>query len=370
MKVIFKLIVAAILIPTAMAAQATFKIIDNESGDLSIGGDIELNFNYQDRESNDSGHEEFNQDGRVLIEFAGKKVTGDGHYIAFNAQPLFETTGNIALDDAYFEFGAEDAWAIKMGRFEAYDMFPVGLDVFLEYSGDTSNELYMDGSPYSYQMKEGRGRGSDGQIMYHQEFGNFYVEIGSMIGDRSSLFDGQKYHGEIIDNSKDALLIRPVLAYQAGSISIAASLETNLVANAVVTSNGVDISDRTGYGLTGTWSNNKWEVNASVAYLDAVDEDNKSAGINTLWNNLGLGYIYSANEYKNSNFSGWAEGDVNVSTWYTSYEFANTLNVEGFSILLGAYYTSVDNKLTQQADNTAFSEDDDLGVRVRFFYKI
>ncbi len=61
-------------------------------------------------------------------------------------------------------------------------MFPVGLDVFLEYSGDTSNDLYTDGSAYVYQMKEARGRGSDGQIMYSQNFDNLYVEFGTMIG--------------------------------------------------------------------------------------------------------------------------------------------------------------------------------------------
>ncbi|WP_036826823.1 carbohydrate porin, partial [Photobacterium sanctipauli] len=87
--------------------------------------------------------------------------------------------------------------------------------VFLEYSGDTSNELYTDGSAYVYQMKEARGRGSDGQIMYSQQFGNLYVELGSMIGDRSNLFNGgigSQYHGKTIDASKDAFLIRPVVA--------------------------------------------------------------------------------------------------------------------------------------------------------------
>ncbi|WP_434529385.1 carbohydrate porin [Vibrio sp. K4] len=366
-----KLSLAAVLVSTAMTANAGISIVDNEEGNFSVGGNVELNFNFEDRESNANDDSEFNQDGRVLIEFAGEKYTSNGHYVGVKAQPLFESTGNIALDDAYFEFGKKDGWAIKAGRFEAYDMFPVGLDVFLEYSGDTANDLYADGAAYSYQMKEARGRGSDGQIMYNQTFGNLYVEVGAMLGDRSNLFDGGVggyYHGKEITESKDAFLLRPVVAYQMGDFTVAASMETNLVSDAIV-ADGVDISDRTGYGLTGNWTSGDWSVNASVSYLDAVDENNMSAGVNALWNNLGLGYIYSTNEFENKEFSSWAEGDVNVSTWYASYAFRDVLEVQDFSILLGTYYTMVDNKLTQQSDATAFAEEDDFGARVRLYYE-
>ncbi|MFB9215199.1 carbohydrate porin [Vibrio sinaloensis] len=368
----FKLTLAAMLVSTAISAHAGISIIDTEEGNFSVGGNVELNFNYQDRESNDSGEQEFNQDGRVLIEFAGEKYTSNGHFVAVKAQPLFESTGNVALDDAYFAFGKKDGWAIKAGRYEAYDMFPVGLDVFLEYSGDTSNELYTDGSAYTYQMKEARGRGSDGQIMYSQNFGNLYLELSSMIGDRSNLFsdgtDGGTYHGQTIDSSKDSFLIRPVVAYQMGDFKVAASMETNLVSDAVV-ANGVDISDRTGYGLTGNWTKDDLSINLNFAYLDAVDENNMSTGINALWNGLGVGYVYANNQYENKQFSGWADGDVNVSTWYASYEFSDVLDVENFSVLLGSYYTSVTNDLDSQARSDIFNEEDDFGARVRLFYE-
>lgn len=369
MKNIFNLSIITILVSTTTVANAQISLIDNEEGNFSIGGNVELNFNYQDRESHENDNSEFNQDGRVLIEFAGEKYTSNGYFVGVKAQPLFETTGNIALDDAYFEFGKKDGWAIKAGRFEAYDMFPVGLDVFLEYSGDTANDLYMDGAAYSYQMKEGRGRGTDGQLMYHQKFGNLYVEIASMLGDRSNLFGGvgEMYHGKSIDSTKDSFLLRPVVAYQMGDFNISAAIEKNLVSEAIV-ADGVDISDRTGYGLTANWTRGDWIANINAAYLDAVDEKNMSVGVNTRWSNFGLGYVYSANEYENKAFSNWAEGDVNVSTWYASYEFLNVLEVQDFSILLGTYYTMVDNKLDQQANTDMFTEENDFGARVRIFY--
>ena len=368
-----KLSLNAIGVFSALSANADISIVDNEEGNFSIGGDVELNFNYQDRESNDSGDQEFNQDGRVLIEFAGEKFTSNGHYVGVKAQPLFESTGEVNVDDAYFEFGKKDSWAIKAGRFEAYDMFSVGLDVFLEYSGDTSNELYTDGSAYTYQMKEARGRGSDGQLMYSQNFGNLYLELSTMIGDRSDLFhegtDGGTYHGQAITSSKDSFLVRPVVAYQMGDFSLAASMETNLVSDAVVTDQGVDISDRTGYGLTGNWSSGDWSLNANVAYLDAVDENNFSTGVNALWKGLGIGYVYAMNEYENQEIQGRAEGDVKVSTFYASYEFTDALEVENFSVLLGSYYTTVTNNLDATSSSEAFKEEDDFGARVRLFYE-
>ncbi|MFB9136920.1 carbohydrate porin [Vibrio olivae] len=365
-----KLFLGSATVLFSLSANAGISIIDNERGNFAIAGNVELNFNYRDRESNVSGDQEFNQDGRVLVEFAGEKYSNHDYFVGVKAQPLFESTGNVVLDDAYFEFGKKDGWAVKAGRFEAADMFPVGLDVFLEYSGDTANDLYTDGWAYTYQMKEARGRGADGQLMYHQTFDNLYIEVGSMMGDRSNLFrdgiDGS-YHGHEIDKSKDSFLIRPLIAYSLGQFRFSAAMETNLVSNSVV-ANGVDISQRTGYGLTGNWSNENWSINVNVAYLDAVDETNFSSGINMVWDNVGIGYVYADNEYNNKELSGWVDGNVEVATIYASYAFRDTLDIKDFSILLGSYYTAISSKLTQSLPNEYFKEDDDYGMRVRLYY--
>lgn len=363
MKNTFKLSLAAVLVSAAMGANAGISIVDNETGNFSIGGDVEFDFNFQDREGQENN--EFNQSGRILLEFAGERITSNGHVFQVNVQPLMQSNGDVALDDAWFAFGAQDGWNLRMGRFEAFDMFPVGQDTFLEYSGDTSNELVSDAAPYVYQMKEARGRGSDGQIMYSQSFDNLYVELGSMIGDRSDLFTGGEYHGAPIDQgkTKDSVLIRPVVGYQAGNFGIAASLETNLVKDAVVTTSGVDISDRMGYGVTANYTTADWNLIANFAYMDAVDEDNMTVGLNALYKGFGLGYIHANNEYENKKLT-YTEGKAKVDTVYASYEFADVLAVDDFSIYLGAYYTKVDDQTTAQV----FEEDTDKGVRVRFKY--
>ncbi|GAM75302.1 putative glycoporin [Vibrio ishigakensis] len=47
----FKYSLVAVLTTTALSANAGIKILDNDQGHFSIGGDVELDFNYQDRDS-------------------------------------------------------------------------------------------------------------------------------------------------------------------------------------------------------------------------------------------------------------------------------------------------------------------------------
>ena len=60
------------------------------------------------------------------------------------------------LDDAVF-FWPENDWKVKVGRFEAYDMFPLNQDTFVEYSGNTANDL-VQRRLRLYLHDEGRAR--------------------------------------------------------------------------------------------------------------------------------------------------------------------------------------------------------------------
>ena len=375
---LFKLSLAALAVATSFTATAGISIVDNEQGSFSIGGDVEFDFNYQDNDQADTLNTEnkdsnYNQTGRVLIEFAGERKTENGHYLAVKAQPLMDSNGEVNLDDAYFSFGKQGGWDLRMGRFEAYDMFPVGQDTFLEYSGDTANDLYRDGAGYVYQMKEARGRAtSAGQLMYSQTFDNLYVELASVIGERADLFgtntegDGVTYHGREVISNKDAIVVRPVVAYQMGDFRIAGAIEANLVKDAVIDDAGNDLSDRIGYGITANYSINDLSVNANVAYLDALNEKDTSVGLNVLWKGFGLGYIYGVNDFDAK--SDFYDGKVKIDTFYASYEFANVLDVEDFSIYLGAFHTSLNEEGKRLNEGAMFSELDDKGARVRFKY--
>ena len=181
----------------------------------------------------------------------------------------------------------------KIGRFEAYDMFPLNQDTFIEYSGNTANDLYADGYGYVYMMKEGRGRSdSGGNIMLNKNIGNWYFELNTLLENGSALFADQNYHGNELENDKNVAYLRPIIAWKGDAFSVAAAMETNVVNNAYGYTNDknefVDQSKRNGYGLTMTWDGQKADpengviANLSTAYMDASDEKDFTVGANAL----------------------------------------------------------------------------------------
>ena len=105
-------------------------------------------------------------------------------------------------------------------------MFPLNQDTFIEYSGNTANDLYSDGYGYIYMMKEGRGRSSSGgNFLFSKTVDNWYFEVNTLVEDGSSLFVDQNYHGNALENRKNVVYVRPVAAWQSGAWSAAAAIE-------------------------------------------------------------------------------------------------------------------------------------------------
>jgi hypothetical protein len=172
--------------PAAVPALAV-----NNDVDLKFYGDVEFNMDGASRTGSltsvktsanknwaPGDKERWDINGRILLGFDGLRKGANGKYSGFSVQPLADMTGKMNLDDAVFFFGQENDWKIKIGRFEAYDMFPLNQDTFIEYSGNTANDLYSDGYGYIYMMKEGRGRSSSG--------GNFLLSKRLMTGTLNS----------------------------------------------------------------------------------------------------------------------------------------------------------------------------------------
>lgn len=353
-------------------------VYEGEEGTLTFGGDVEFNINAYNTQSGPIFFEdavgtkdEYNQDGRILLDVGGERATEAGHYARFKAQPLIQTNGGFGLDDAWFAFGSRSGLELKVGRYEAFDLFPLGQDTFVSYTGDTSDGLYMDGQGYVYQAKEGRGRAdSAGQVMLSQRSGDLYAEVSTLFGDRTDLFADSTYHGFDIqeEDAKNSFIVRPVLAWTPGPWTLAAGVEANLVDDALVDERGDDISDRMGYGTRLSYAADDWSVNVNLAYLDAHEEDNLTLGLNALWRNFGVGYIRAQNEIddvKAGATEGFitAAGEYSVDTLYSSYRFPNVLNIDNFDIYLGAFYSRIDHDEVDVEDDT-----DSYGGRLRFKY--
>ncbi|MGL5947901.1 MAG: carbohydrate porin [Aeromonas sp.] len=349
------------------AAQApqtsSTNVFNSSKGKLTFAGDVEFNLDYQDKKGQDKDFD-LDQDGRILLDIGGVRETARGVDILFKAQPLLDTTGSVNLDDAWIGFEKKNDWMLKIGRFEAYDMFPVGQDTFLEYSGDSANDLYTNGNGYVYQMKEGRGRGGDsGQLLLAKQHGALYGEVAVMMGDRSDLFKNG-YHNESLEPAnKDVVIVRPVLAYQANANwKFALGAESNIVKDAITDAAGRDVSDRNGLGFTTTYTRNGFVLNANMARMDALNETNTAAGLNFIYGNFGLGYVYGLSDIDEN---GWYNGEVKVNTYNASYHIPNILDVSDLSVYLGAYYTEQE---AEGAGTAAFKDDHEAGTRVRLKY--
>ena len=354
-------------------------------GDLKVYGDVEFNMDAESRKGSiianqDDSNERWDLNGRILLGFDGIRKLQNGYFAGFSAQPLADMHGSMNLDDAVFFFGQEKDWKIKVGRFEAYDMFPLNQDTFVEHSGNTANDLYDDGHGYIYMMKEGRGRSDDGgNFLMSKQIDNWYFELNTLLEDGTSLYSDHDYHGRNMDQQKNVAYLRPVISWSEGAFSVAAAMESNVVNNAYgyYDEHGrfVDQSDRTGYGMTMTWNGLKNDpedgvvVNLNTAYLDATEEKDFTAGVNALWHRFELGYIYAHN--KIDDYAGVTPGDddwfddagtYDIHTIHASYQIPNVMEMPNFNIYLGAYWSKL------QGDSSISSDDSRYGGRVRFKY--
>lgn len=371
---------------------------NNSFGDLKLYGDVEFNMDGASRQgqitsvrtalgkdNKPSKSDNWDMNGRILIGLDGKHVKDNGNYAGFSVQPLADMTGRMNLDDAVFYFGQKDSWQAKIGRYEAYDMFPLGQDTFVQYSGNTANDLYSDGFGYIYMMKEGRGRsGNGGSAQLSHSLNDWYFEINALVEDGTSLFDSASYHGYQLDNKKNVIYLRPVVAWQTRQFKAAAAMESQVINNAYgskVDGNWKDMSKRNGYGLTLGWNSlekdpdNGIQLTVSSTYLDATAEKDLSLGGYVLWRRAQLGYIYAHNNIKDFNSSSISTdpnsilnsipGKYDVHTLYVSYELPRILDLDNYKIYLGTYYSKING---DNPDLISHRDDERYGIRARFKY--
>lgn len=330
MNTLVKLSLASVLVSAAINAQAGVSI-ENDMGAFSIGGDVEFDLNYTDKNATDK--QEFSQTGRVLVQVAAEHTVSGDRYIKMQAQPLLKTSGDVELDDAWFAMGKKADWELKVGRFEAYDLFPVGQDTMLAYAGDEP-----------YRANAARGRGDNGQVAFSKTFDNVYFELSSLYAKHNTKTVNNV---EVNAHDQNAVFLRPVVSFQAtDSFRVAGGLEANVTADKKDADN-----DFMGYGVTANYSADAVSVNLNYAFrdFDSQTKEQSTIGANLLVSGFGLGHVYSQDETNATK--------TKLNTTYASYEIANVWDVDALNIYLGTYYS-------KQSD----SDNKDLGARIRFKY--
>jgi Porin-like glycoporin RafY len=217
------------------------------------------------------------QGGRVEFNVAGKAGDDNG-FVAGRGTLLIKKDGTAATDDMWGQFGTGMA-SLKLGRFEAADMFPAGKDVLVEGGAEATG---------GYHAQTLRGRmGGD---LFH---GAVMINPGSGVGVEIGIVESKG-----AGNTKG---IRPVVSFAAGPVSVKLGLESGQT-NATP---GVEAQKFSGFGVTvgGAFEGVGFNVNLASgkkkSYIDSTgatpvtvaETKGTSFGANATFGPAGVGLV-------------------------------------------------------------------------------
>ena len=217
---------------------------------VGFDANIELDTKYQNAGRGAS------QSGRVELNAFSKTDKGGG-FVAGRASYLATKGGSAAIDDMWVQIG-NSAGDIKLGRFEAADLFPAGKDVIVEDGGAAAG----------YRTNAFRGRTGDAHAALN-------LNAGGGIGFELGLMAAAKNTG-----------IRPVVSFGMNGFSAKVGLETGKnAAGQKVNGAGITV----GTTLAGAGLN----VNFGSGKVNNVK--GSSFGVNATFGPAGIGYILDKN---------------------------------------------------------------------------
>ncbi len=247
---------------------------------LTTGGRVEINAN---AELIKNGDNFVNARASLIVPFS----TDDG-------------SDDVTMDDVWLQLG-NSAMDLKIGRFEATDLFPVAKDTVLDYA-ETAG----------YHANTLRGRFKDGRT--HMSAG---FNAGSGLRFELGLVSEKK------DNTAAAYGLRPLVTYNAGALTLRAGLESykaTVAAVGEVSYTGTALS--AGYALA-----KDANVNVNYASLDGDSKtaDASSIGLNLVYGPAGIGYVRDTTD------AFGADAEKTVDTVYAAYSFP-LMGVKGATI--------------------------------------
>ena len=276
MNTTFKTVALASLLACASYAQA----------DVAFDANLELDSTYTNKVSAPNTNARaggLDLGGRVEVN-AGAKATNGDSFVAGRASLLLNKKGETAADDMWVQFGNAGA-DVKLGRFEAMDLFPLGKDTVVEdntYGGYRANAL----------------RGRFGSGVFHGAIG---VNASSAVRMEIGLVETKE--------AGKAKGIRPALTYTAGNLTLRGGFENVKVNGVAGSQNGVGLS--AGFAV---------DKDTAVNVNFAKKEDDKSFGVNAVMGAAGLGVIKST-----------GAGTSKSTTVYAAYTLP-LMGVKGASI--------------------------------------
>lgn len=271
---------------TAVAA-AVLAVGSSAFAAPNFDANIEFDNTYRSGSAVAAADKGLGQSGRVELNASGK--AGTNMFVAARASFLAKKDGSAAADDMWIQLGNASG-DVKLGRFEAADLFPLAQDTLINYAGNT------------YLANTLRGRKGDSE----------FHAAGTL-----NLGGGLAFELGVVDNKTSAKGVRPVLAYSAGALTARLGVESGeYVSGNKFSGVGATVGyDFGGFKLTGNVA--KGEQNSTTR------NDQSAFAVTAQMGGLVVGAISGKNEAP--------IGDDKVNTLYASYSMP-LFDIKGASI--------------------------------------
>jgi hypothetical protein len=256
---------------------------------LSLGGaafaaafdaNIELDNTYRSGSAVAEADKGLGQGGRVEMNATGK--AGANMFVAGKAAFLAKKDGTVAADDMWIQVGSARG-DVKLGRFEAADLFPLAQDTLVNHAGNV------------YGTNTLRGR-KDGSQFHGAGTLNLSAGLSLEIG--------------VVENKTTAKGVRPVLSNLAGPLTARLGFEAGKYAPV----GGASANDVRGVGATVGYDFGGFKLTGNIASgkTDAATRTNQTTfGVTMATGGLVVGLIAAKTEE--------AVGESKVQTAYVSY---------------------------------------------------
>lgn len=295
---------------------------------LDLNANIEFDTNYVSTEKGNTAYvgapaRGATQNGRVELNALAKGINGDG-FVAAKASFLAKRDSDVADDDLWVQFGTSTA-DLKLGRFEAADLFPLGRDTIVPFAGFDA---------YRAHLLRGR-TGAD--VLQAALTVNASEAVSFELG--------------LVERSADAGTalvtkgLRPVVTVKFGDFSVRAGVEALKFES--FNGGNTESVNRTGAALTGSYYLSNGSLNLNVAQgKNAADDKTTTVGLTGVIGALGGGVI-----------SGKA-GDAKVNTVYVTYALP----------LMGVKNATITPALAFSQGSGSNTAEDVTALRVRINY--
>ncbi len=268
---------------------------------LSLGGtafaaafdfNLELDNTYRSGSAVAATDEGLSQRGRVEMNASGR--AGANLFVAGKAAFLAKKDGTVGTDDKWIQVGSAGG-DVKLGRFEAADLFPLAQDTLINHAGNV------------YGTNTLRGR-KDGSQFHGAGTLNLSAGLSLELG--------------VVENKTTARGVRPVLSYAAGPLTARLGFEAGKYAAV----GGASANDVRGVGATVSYNFGGFKLTGNLASgkTDAATRNNQSAiALTAATGGLVVGVISGKTEA--------AVGEDKVQTVYASYNMP-LFDIKGASI--------------------------------------